>query len=185
MVELLKPRNPTFAHELHPQPKASISGRVLFCLRGGGSGHDFAWELGGFLVNWIPNHRRGGHADLVMKPSLRTSVMIALAQTGVLVVGILAVAASNRVAHEMGHRDLRDYLFFMNYGWLLLVLPLIWVTVAGRILLRSRQPVSREGTVFLSGIVLLVTLVCAMATDAIQPWRTPAVRPVLNNEQEI
>lgn len=184
MVELLKPRNPTFAHELHPQPKASKSGRVLFCLRGGGSGHDFAWELGGFLVNWIPNHRRGGPADLVMKPSLRTSVMIALAQTDVLVVGILAVAASNRIAHEIGHRDLRDYLFFMNYGWLLLALPLIWVTVAGRVLLKNR-PVTREGAVYVSGIVLLVTLVCAMATDAIQPWRTPAVKPALKIDTEI
>jgi hypothetical protein len=106
-----------------------------------------------------------------MKPSLRTSVILALAQTGLLVVGILAVATSNRVAHQLGYPDLRDFLFFMNQGWLLMPLPIIWMAVAGRVLLSKDAHGRHETAVFVSGMALLMVLAAALTLEAIEPWR--------------
>ena len=117
-----------------------------------------------------------------MKPSLRTSVMIALLQTGLLVVGILAVAVSNRVAHSLGYPDVRDFLFFMNHGWLLLPLPIIWMAVAGKLLLAKGVRAGRETPVFLSGITLLALLVGALALDAVEPWRAERASPTAVTE---
>jgi len=119
-----------------------------------------------------------------MKPSLRNSVILALSQTGLLVIGILAVAASNRLAHSLGYPDLRDFLFFMNHGWLLLPLPVIWMAVAGRFLLARGARGSRETAVYLSGFVMLVVLAGAITLDAAEPWRSAKAAEAEINELE-
>lgn len=110
-----------------------------------------------------------------MKPSLRNSVILALSQTGLLVTGILAVAASNRLARSLGHPDLRDFLSFMNHGWLLLPLPVIWIAIAGRWLLARGAPGGRATPVILSGIALLLLLAGAVVVETLEPWRSELV----------
>lgn len=119
-----------------------------------------------------------------MKPPLRTSVILALAQTGLLVTGILAVATSNRVAHTLGYPDVRDFLFFMNQGWLLLPLPIIWMAVAGRMLLSRDARGARETAVYLSGIALFMVLAGALTLEAIEPWRATKQPPTATVEPE-
>lgn len=119
-----------------------------------------------------------------MKPPLRTSVILALAQTGLLVTGILAVATSNRVAHTLGYPDVRDFLFFMNQGWLLLPLPIIWMAVAGKALLSRDARGARETAVYLSGIALFMVLAGALTLEAIEPWRATKLPPTATVELE-
>jgi hypothetical protein len=110
-----------------------------------------------------------------MKPLLRVSLTLALIQTGVLVVGILGVAASNRVASELGYPDLRDFLFFMNHGWLLLPVPVVWMAVAGRFAVARNLRSANATAVFLSGAALIVMLMGALALDVIEPWRATRI----------
>jgi len=118
-----------------------------------------------------------------VKPSVRNSVILALSQTGVLVVGILAVAASNRLARSLGYPDLRDFLFFMNHGWLLLPLPVVWMALAAR-LLAGKAWNGREASVLLSGVALLAVLASAVAVDAWEPWRSDPVQYQQSHETE-
>jgi hypothetical protein len=107
-----------------------------------------------------------------MNRSLRNAVLVALAQTALLVAGILGVAASNRLAREFGHPDLRDFLFFLNHGWLLLPLPVLWITVAGWWLLRRPVRPAHEGAVVLSGIALATLFAGALTWETAEPWRS-------------
>jgi hypothetical protein len=114
-----------------------------------------------------------------MKPSVRLSVILALLQTGLLALGVLAVAASNRLAHELGAPDLRDFLFFINHGWLLLPIPVIWTAMAAGFL-TGRSKAVREHAILMSGVTLLVLLGCALTFEILEPWRTPG-----NGEQAL
>ena len=115
-----------------------------------------------------------------MKSPVRSSVVIALGQTVLLVVGILAVAASNRLAHGLGYPDLRDFLFFLNHGWQLLPVPVVWITMAAGLQLRS----ATRAAVSLSGIALLVMLMTAIAWETVEPWRSrkPETVPMIETE---
>lgn len=149
---------------------------MAFIWGAGGPGHDFNRRLGGLRALAKPGHRRLPRA-IPVKPALRNSVVLALAQTGLLVTGILAVATSNRLAHSLGHPDLRDFLFFMNHGWLLLPLPVIWMAAAGRWLVARGARPSRETAVYTSGVLLLATLAGALLLDVAEPWRSVRTLP--------
>lgn len=114
----------------------------------------------------------------------RNAVMLALAQTGLLVAGILAVAASNRLARGLGYPDLRDFLFFLNHGCLLLPVPVIWITLAAGLQLRPARRGTSHAMVSMSGIFLLATLVTAIAWETIEPWRGQKMLPMVRVEAE-
>ena len=119
-----------------------------------------------------------------MKSPVRSSVVIALGQTVLLVVGILAVAASNRLAHGLGYPDLRDFLFFLNHGWQLLPVPVVWITMAAGLQLRLATRGASHSAVSLSGIALLVMLMTAIAWETVEPWRSrkPETVPMIEME---
>lgn len=108
-----------------------------------------------------------------MSINLKYSIHIALFQTGLLVAGILAVAASNRLAHGFGHQDLRDFSFFVNHGWLLLPVPLAWIAVASGVLLDRNERLRRwRRAVLLTGPALLLVLAAALSLELVEPWRS-------------
>ncbi len=151
--------------------------------RGGGPGHDFNWRLGRLQAHEPPGRRRGrGVANV--KPALRNSAILALSQTGLLVVGILAVAASNRLARSLGRPDVEDFLYFMNHGWLLLPLPIVWMSAAGGWLLRRNVSASRESLAYLSGALLLMALASALILEVAEPWRSTLPRVAASVELE-
>ena len=118
-----------------------------------------------------------------MNATVRNSIRMALLQTGLLVVGILGVAASNRLASGLGHPNLRDFLFFLNHGWMLLPLPILWVALAAEAALnRSRRPAWWRNSVFLAGPTLIALLAVSLAMEIREPWRTERAADNANPE---
>lgn len=121
-----------------------------------------------------------------MTINLQNSVRVALCQTGLLVTGILAVAASSRAAKELGHPDLRDFLFFVNHGWLLLPVPVIWIAATAGVLLDRARSLRRfRAAVFLAGPTLLVVLATALTVELIEPWRSGPVRAPITAGEDL
>lgn len=106
-----------------------------------------------------------------MTVNLRNAVLLALMQTGLLVVGILGVAASNALARKLGQADLQEQLFFIRHGWLLMPLPLVWIGITAWLMQKRSVKESWKFSSFMSGIALLVLLTCGMLVEARQPWR--------------
>jgi len=107
-----------------------------------------------------------------MTVSIKNSVIIALVQTGLLVAGILGVAASHKLATKLGYPSRGDYLFFINYAWLLMPVPLIWITVTGWLLTQQRVRETWRTAAFMSGVVIAVLLTTGAAIEVCEPWNT-------------
>jgi len=105
-----------------------------------------------------------------MNISIRNSVVVALTQTGVLVIGILGVAASNRLASKLGFPSLGESLFFINYGWLLMPVPLVWITVTGWLLTHRRSRDGWKTAAFMTGRAIAVLLIGGAVFESWLPW---------------
>ncbi|GEM_PF-2461308 len=108
-----------------------------------------------------------------MNVSVRNSVIIALAQTGLLVFGILGVAASHKLASKLGSPSRGEHRFFINHAWLLMPVPLIWITITSWLLAHRRLNGTWKTAVFMSGLAILVLLITGAAFEVREPWSSP------------
>jgi len=102
--------------------------------------------------------------------SISKAIKVALMQVGVIVAGILAAsvgyhAASGRVGFVPASTT-----FLVHFGFLLLALPLAWITAAVRI--RNSEASSRRlrALAIGSGIALIIGLTLFSAYAAGKPW---------------
>jgi hypothetical protein len=102
--------------------------------------------------------------------TMRNAIKVALMQVGVIVAGILAAsvgyhAASGRVGFAPA-----STAFLVQFGFLLLALPLGWITAVVR--LRNSEAVSRRqhALAFGSGIALIIGLTLFSAYAVGKPW---------------
>jgi hypothetical protein len=61
-------------------------------------------------------------------------------------------------------------VFLMEFGWLGLALPAVWVVVALRLRRRADLGDGPKAAVFTSGVALLLGLVLAVGYAVIPPW---------------
>ncbi len=108
-----------------------------------------------------------------MNISIRNSVIIALVQTGLLVAGILGAAASHKLASKLGYPSRGDHLFFINYAWLLMPVPLIWITITSWLLTHRHFKETWKSTAFMSGLAIAVLLITGAIVDVRKPWSAP------------
>jgi len=96
--------------------------------------------------------------------------MLALAQTGVIVAGILGCGASARALSGYDLPLPAVTLVLLRYGFLFLLLPLLWIVVAMVVHQRESWSEQTRQLAFVSGVFLLVALVVCGAYGSISPW---------------
>jgi hypothetical protein len=99
----------------------------------------------------------------------RNTVLVALAQVGVVVVGVLAAGAAHKWHATFNVTPPRSTTFLAEYGFLALVLPVAWAWAA----LRIQQWVVDEDVprvvAFFSGFVVLGLLLLGVGYAAVLP----------------
>ncbi len=89
----------------------------------------------------------------------RNTVILALAQVGVITIGVLSAGAAFKVSTVSGLPASSSIEFASDYGWLFLIAPLIWVIYAYRVLQREEASSQARFLAVSSGIVILVVLI--------------------------
>jgi len=107
----------------------------------------------------------------------RNAIKVALMQVGVIVAGILAAGVGYHAASGMGGFVPASTAFLVHFGFLLLALPLAWITAAVR--LRNNVTVSdrKKTLTFVVGLALLVALTLFSLYAAGGPWMGDTLWP--------
>ena len=100
----------------------------------------------------------------------QNAVIVALLQLGVIVFGILAAGASQKIAESLGLPVPISTVLLMDYGLALLPAPLAWIFAALRLKNQSAIPEARKKAAFASGILLLVILFLLVVASVAGPW---------------
>ena len=92
----------------------------------------------------------------------RNLVILALVQIGVVTAGVLAAGVSVKWMTEF-HLcgPLRELEFICDFGWIALLLPIAWATVALWEFRRETDDDSRKVAILVAGLLLLVLLTYA------------------------
>lgn len=98
------------------------------------------------------------------------AVLVAVTQVGVIVLGILAAGVSQKIWTDTGIPITAATSFFLNFGFLFLAIPLLWISTA--IALRQRPSVPEEikTLAFWSGSALIVSLAVFELYVIFRPW---------------
>ena len=102
--------------------------------------------------------------------STRSVVKIALIQVGVIISGILAASVGYHAASGMGGSMPASTLFLVHFGFLLLALPLAWITFAARLQNNAAASDRKKTLTFVAGLGLLVGLTLFSLYAASEPW---------------
>lgn len=102
--------------------------------------------------------------------SRRNAVLLSLMQVGVVVFGILGLAASRKLFEAGGDKVPALSLFLLNYGEVLLAAPLLWIAVAMRARRAAALPDEIKTLFFFSGFAVLAALVILIGYGVAQPW---------------
>jgi hypothetical protein len=102
--------------------------------------------------------------------TLRNTAILGLAQVGVIVAGVLAAGACHKWYATFGLRPPSSTALLAEYGFLALVLPVVWVMMAVQALRRTTNPGALQWLAFPSGIVLLLVLLLGIGYAVVQPF---------------
>jgi hypothetical protein len=102
--------------------------------------------------------------------TVRNTVILALTQVGVIVVGVLGVGAVFKWHATMTVRPPAATTLMVEYGYLALVLPLAWTALALYMLRTIEHDESPGWLVFCSGVVLLLLLLVAVGYSVVAPF---------------
>lgn len=102
--------------------------------------------------------------------SVSNAVLVALAQVGIVVIGILFAGASQKIWTDKGIPITSVTLFFLDFGFLFLAIPLGWISVA--MVVRQRRSASDDVKylAFWSGTALIVSLTVFELYAIFSPW---------------
>jgi hypothetical protein len=100
----------------------------------------------------------------------RNLVIVALLQVGVIVGGVLAAVTSRRWHAVLGHLPPSQAAAFLaDYGFLLLVVPAVWIALALWVRTRSDDAQGPSRIAFWTGIGILALLVIFVVRTVIVP----------------
>jgi len=89
----------------------------------------------------------------------RNLVILALVQMGVVTAGVLAAGASVKWMTEFGLQGpLGELEFICDFGWIALLFPIAWATVALWEFRRETDDDSRKVAILIAGLLLLALL---------------------------
>jgi hypothetical protein len=109
--------------------------------------------------------------------TVRNTVILALVQVGVITTGVLAAGATRKWYTSFRMSLPQTTIWLAEYGWLAMVLPLLWVTVALVILNdKGSSDERRLGAVF-GGVALLIFLLAAVFFYAVLTWLVVVLPP--------
>jgi hypothetical protein len=100
----------------------------------------------------------------------RNVVIVALSQTGVIVIGVLAAGTACRWHTEFNAMPPRAATLMAEYGFLALAVPVVWVIVAMRAKGRNNWPEDTQMFVLYSGLFLLLLLLFFAVYAGVLPW---------------
>lgn len=86
----------------------------------------------------------------------KTLVLLALIQVGVILAGVLCCGLSTGVRSSWGGVVPKFVSFFLNYGVLFLIVPIIWLVLAIHLCEKENTSLFREGFFYFSGGLLAV-----------------------------
>ena len=101
--------------------------------------------------------------------TLRNTAIMGLAQVGVIVAGVLAAGACHKWYATLGLSPPSSTALLAEYGFLALVLPVVWVTLAVQALRRTTDSGAPQWLAVSSGVVLLLLLLLGIGYAAVQP----------------
>jgi cobalamin biosynthesis protein CobD/CbiB len=102
----------------------------------------------------------------------RNIVILALVQLGVISLGVLAAELTRQMSSKW-HFRLADPSWtnvWADFGWLALVLPVVWVGAAIYILRRRGFSDQARGWVLVAGFLLLVVVLFVVWKAALREW---------------
>jgi hypothetical protein len=102
----------------------------------------------------------------------RNMAIVGLFQVGVIVAGVLAAGVTHKWFTTFNARLPSSTILLAEYGFLALVLPVVWIAVALLALRREDDPDSESvrWLAFLSGIVVLLLLLLGIVYAVVSPW---------------
>jgi hypothetical protein len=106
---------------------------------------------------------------MIPRLTIRNITYLGLTQVGVIVAGVLGAGAAYKTYTVASITPLRMTVLAAEYGFLLLALPVAWITVALVIQQRQNPEEDPEIATFASGIILLVVLLILAFQAAASP----------------
>ncbi len=101
----------------------------------------------------------------------RNLVILALVQIIVITLGVLAAGTCWKGMTQFNMcGPLRELELICDFGWLALILPIVWVTFALWEFRRETEDDTRKVAHVLAGVLLLALLICGSWHYAIAPW---------------
>lgn len=106
-----------------------------------------------------------------MSPRLtyKNIAILGLVQIGVIVFGVLGAGATFKMWSTFGTKQSSATEFAVEYGFLVLIVPLAWITTAMVVQHRNEED-DPEALTFMSGAVVLLLLIVAVLAAAVTPW---------------
>jgi hypothetical protein len=102
--------------------------------------------------------------------TVRNTVLVALAQVGVIVAGVLGAGACHKWFTTFNLRPPPVTTLLADYGYVALLLPLAWVGAALWLPRRSDEPEDARRLALFCGILLLLLLLLAVGYAAVSPF---------------
>ncbi len=102
--------------------------------------------------------------------TIRNTVLVALTQVGIVVVGVLASAVFGKIWNSESVPLPVATMLLLQYGSLLLFLPILWIAIVLKLRLSPLVSDDVKGLAFATGILLIAGLVIFFAYALIRPW---------------
>jgi hypothetical protein len=102
--------------------------------------------------------------------SSQSVLVLALLQVGALVAGVLVAGLNRRLLEFATGAAPGSIRWLVDYGVVLLVIPLAWLSLAQAVRLNPRTPDPVKRLVFLGGIGLLAGIVIVFGLMLLRPW---------------
>jgi hypothetical protein len=107
-----------------------------------------------------------------MAPQLtyKNITFLGLTQVGVVVAGVLAAGATYKAWTTFEIPLTQATRFAADYGFVVLAVPVLWITVAMAVQARDETSDAPEAVTFASGVLVLLALLVGAFQAAAMPW---------------
>jgi undecaprenyl pyrophosphate phosphatase UppP len=107
---------------------------------------------------------------MTLRLSYKNIAILGLVQVGVVVAGVLGAGSTYKAWTTFGIPLTRATTFATEYGFLLLAVPVVWITVALAVQARDETSDAPEAATCASGVLVLLVLLVGAFQAAALPW---------------